>query len=189
MSEFEALHLMYIDGEWVESAHREKIAVWNPSNAQKLEEVPSASIEYVRHAVDAAKNAFESGRWSRLTPADRANVLLKIATTLEQHTLEFARLESLNSGKSMKQTTNYDVPYSIDNIRFLAGASRVLEGKAMSEYVPDGTSAVRREPIGVVGIITPWNYPLMMVVWRAFPALAVGNTVVIKPATLLLLLR
>jgi betaine-aldehyde dehydrogenase len=174
---------MYIDGEWVESNHQEKIAVWNPSTGQKLEEIPSASIEDVRRAVDAAKSAFESGRWSRLTPADRANILLKIATMLEEQAQEFARLESLNSGKSIKQTTNYDVPYSIDNIRFLAGASRVLEGKAMSEYVPDGTSAVRREPIGVVGIITPWNYPLMMVVWRAFPALAVGNTVIVKPAT------
>jgi betaine-aldehyde dehydrogenase len=102
---------------------------------------------------------------------------------LEQRAQEFARLETMNSGKSIKQTMNYDLPYTVDNIRFLAGASRVLEGKAMAEYVADGTSAIRREPIGVVGVITPWNYPLMMVVWRAFPALAMGNTVVVKPAS------
>ncbi len=137
----------------------------------------------VRRAVDAAANTFDSGRWSRLTPGDRANCLLKVAYLLERDAERFVKAETENTGKSIKQVRNYDMPYTIDNIRFIAGASRVLEGKAMGEYVPEGTSGIRREPMGVVGVITPWNYPLMMVVWRAFPALAAGNTVVVKPAS------
>jgi len=153
----------------------------DPSHGRIIDQVPHASKEDVNEAVDSAREAFPA--WSRLTPADRANMLFRVADLLAQNSAEFARLESLNSGKSIKQTTDYDVPYTVDNIRYLAGASRTLEGKAMAEYVSDGTSAVRREPIGVVGVITPWNYPLMMVAWRAFPALAMGNTVVVKPAS------
>ena len=98
---------------------------------------------------------------------------------LEQKMEDFAKLETANTGKTLKQTTNYDLLYAVDNIRYIAGAARILNGEAMAEYVSEGTSAVRREPIGVVGVITPWNYPLMMVVWRAFPALATGNSVVL----------
>ena len=174
---------MYINGSWVDSSGGGRISVRNPSTGLIIDEVPRATKDDVGGAVEAAKEAFESGRWSRLAPSDRANILLKTADLLEQGAEEFARLESLNSGKSMKQSLNYDIPYTIDNIRFFAGASRTLEGKAMAEYVPDGTSGIRREPIGVVAAITPWNYPLMMAVWRAFPALAMGNTVVIKPAS------
>jgi betaine-aldehyde dehydrogenase len=180
---FNMSHLMYVNGEWTNSSEKTYVPVRDPSTGQIMEQVPRATRDDVRKAVDAAKIAFRSGIWSRLPPGDRSNMLLKVADLLEQRAQEFARLESLNSGKSIKQTTYYDLPYTIDNIRFLAGASRVLEGKALAEYVPDGTSGVRREPIGVVGVITPWNYPLMMVVWRAFPALAMGNTVVIKPAS------
>jgi len=155
--------------------------VYDPSRGKVLDQVPRANKEDVDGAVDAAKTAFPS--WSRLSPGDRANMFLRVADLLAQRSTEFARLESLNSGKSIKQTTDYDVPYTVDNIRYLAGAARTLEGKAMAEYVSDGTSAVRREPIGVVGVITPWNYPLMMVAWRAFPALVMGNTVIVKPAS------
>jgi betaine-aldehyde dehydrogenase len=174
---------MYIDGQWEEAAEGRKFPVYDPSTGKVIEEVPFATQQDVEKAVEAAKSAFNRGVWSKLTPADRANVLLKVAAMLEQRAKEFANLESQNSGKSIKQSSNYDVPYTVDNIRFLAGASRVLEGKAMGEYVSEGTSAIRREPIGVVAAITPWNYPLMMAVWRAFPALVMGNSVVIKPAS------
>ena len=155
--------------------------VYDPSRGEVVDQVPRATKDDVDRAVDAARTAFPG--WSRLPPGDRANMILPVADMLAQRSSEFARLESLNSGKSIKQTTDYDVPYTVDNIRYLAGASRTLEGKAMAEYVSDGTSAVRREPIGVVGAITPWNYPLMMVAWRAIPALLMGNTVVVKPAS------
>jgi len=174
---------MYIDGQWAEAVEGKTFPVHDPSTGKVIEEIPYATQQDVEKAVEAAKSAFERGVWSRLTPADRANILLKVADMLEQRASEFANLESQNSGKSIKQSSNYDVPYTVDNIRFLAGASRVLEGKAMGEYVPEGTSAIRREPIGVVAAITPWNYPLMMAVWRAFPALVMGNSVVIKPAS------
>jgi betaine-aldehyde dehydrogenase len=172
---------MYVGGEWVGSSTRALTPVYDPSRGKVIDQVPHATKDDVGRAVDAARAAFPV--WSRLAPGDRANMLLRVADLLAQRSAEFARLESLNSGKSIKQTTDYDVPYTVDNIRYLAGASRTLEGKAMAEYVSDGTSAVRREPIGVVGAITPWNYPLMMVAWRAFPALLMGNTVIVKPAS------
>jgi betaine-aldehyde dehydrogenase len=177
------VHKMLIDGEWVDSSSGERIDVRDPSIGRVFEQVPSASIEDVGKAVDAAKDAFDRGVWSKAPPMDRANVLLKVAAMLEEKMEDFAALETRNSGKSIKQTANYDLPYTVDNIRYIAGAARILVGDAMAEYVADGTSAVRREPIGVVAVITPWNYPLMMVVWRAFPALATGNCVVLKPAS------
>jgi len=173
--------LMFVGGEWVGSSTEALTPVYDPSRDEVIDQVPRATKEDIDTAVDAAKAAFPG--WSKLSPGDRANMLLRVADLLAQRSTEFAHLESLNSGKSIKQTTDYDVPYTVDNIRYLAGASRTLEGKAMAEYVSDGTSAVRREPIGVVGVITPWNYPLMMVAWRAFPALAMGNTVIVKPAS------
>jgi betaine-aldehyde dehydrogenase len=157
--------------------------VRDPSTGRIIKSVPKATREDVDNAIDAARQAFEANSWSKLPPSERSNVLLKVADLLEKESEKFAQLESANSGKTLKQSTNYDIPYTIDNIRFIAGASRILEGKAMQEYVPEGTSAVRREPIGVVGVITPWNYPLMMVAWRALPAIAMGNTVVVKPAS------
>jgi len=175
--------LMFIENKWVPSSNEKQLNVLDPSRGQILDTVPHGTKDDVGKAVDAARDAFEKGIWSKIPPGDRANLLLKVASMLEQKTDEFIRLESANSGKSIKQCTYYDIPYTIDNIRFIAGAARILEGKAMGEYVTEGTSAIRREPIGVVGVITPWNYPLMMVIWRAFPALAMGNTVVIKPAT------
>jgi betaine-aldehyde dehydrogenase len=174
---------MFIENEWVQSSNGKTLDIFDPSKGQVMGAVPHASREDVGRAVDAAYDAFAKGVWSKIPPGDRANFLLKVASILEQRSEEFIRLECANSGKSVKQCRYYDIPYTIDNIRFMAGAARILEGKAMQEYVAEGTSAIRREPIGVVGVITPWNYPLMMAVWRAFPALAMGNTVVIKPAT------
>jgi betaine-aldehyde dehydrogenase len=174
---------MFIDGEWIGSASGETMDVRDPSTGRVLETVPSGTIDDVHRAISAARDAFDKGEWSKAPPADRANALLRVAAMLEQNMEDFAKLETSNTGKTIKQTTNYDLPYTVDNIRYLAGAARILIGDAMAEYVADGTSAIRREPIGVVGVITPWNYPLMMVVWRAFPALATGNSVVLKPAS------
>ncbi|MCL5989089.1 MAG: aldehyde dehydrogenase family protein [Candidatus Thermoplasmatota archaeon] len=174
---------MFINGEWTNSENDKYFEVRNPSNGSVIALVPEASESDTSKAIDAASDSFESGVWSKLPPGDRSNILLKVAGMLESKTDEFVKLETENTGKSIKQVSGYDIPYTIDNIRFIAGAARVLEGKAMAEYVSDGTSAVRREPIGTIGVITPWNYPLMMVVWRAFPALATGNSVVVKPAS------
>src|SRR5215467_11586515 len=174
---------MLIDGEWVESSSGATLEVLDPSRGSKIAEVPSASDDDVQAAIDAARRSFGEGKWSKAPPAERANALLRVATLLEGRSKEFATLETNNSGKTIKQTTTYDLPYTIDNIRYIAGISRRLDGDAMAEYVSEGTSAIRREPIGVVGVITPWNYPLMMVVWRAFPALATGNSVIVKPAS------
>src|SRR3972149_8114623 len=176
-------HLMLIDGDWVDSSSGERIEVKDPSIDKVFDRVPSASREDLGQAVDAARDSFNKGVWSKATPGDRANALLRVASMLEEKMEDFLKLESRNTGKTIKQTTNYDLPYTVDNIRFIAGAARSLGGDAMGEYVPEGTSAIRREPIGVIAAITPWNYPLMMVVWRAFPALAMGNSVVLKPAS------
>ena len=174
---------MYINGAWEDSSNGKQIDVKNPATGQVMAHVPSASKDDVKSAIDAAMDSFNSGTWSKLPPGDRSNVLLKIADLLEREVDDFIKLETANAGKSIKQVSGYDLPYTIDNIKFIAGAARVVEGKAMGEYVADGTSGIRREPIGAVGVITPWNYPLMMVIWRAFPALAVGNSVVVKPAS------
>lgn len=174
---------MLIDGKWVDSDSGASIEVLDPSKGKVITSVPSATLDDVRAAVEAASRSFDKGVWSKAPPGDRANALLRVAALLEADLQAFAGLETLNSGKTIKQTTTYDLPYTIDNIRYIAGMARRLEGDAMAEYVSEGTSAVRREPIGVVGVITPWNYPLMMVVWRAFPALATGNSVIVKPAS------
>jgi NAD-dependent aldehyde dehydrogenases len=174
---------MYIDGEWVDSKTGKVMQVLDPSKGEPIATVPEGDIEDLNYAIESARNAFDDGRWSYLTPADRSMYLLRIAEEIEKRFDDFVKMETLITGKPIKQVKSYDVPYTIDNIRFIAGAARIIEGKSMGEYVSDGTSAIRREPIGVVGVITPWNYPLMMVVWRAFPAIAMGNTVIIKPAS------
>jgi betaine-aldehyde dehydrogenase len=174
---------MFIGGEWVSSSDARELSVLDPSTASALQTVPHATRNDVRGAVDAAREAFDRGTWPRLSPGERSNVLLKAATLIEERMQEIIRTESANTGKSLKQTSYYDIPYAIDNVRFLAGAARILEGKAMAEYVTEGTSAIRREAIGVVAVITPWNYPFISAVWRGIPALVMGNTVVIKPAT------
>ncbi len=175
---------MFIDGQSVESSSGAWSPVINPATGTKISDVPVATREDVDRAVDAARSSFRKGDWSFAPPVTRSGVLLKLADIMESKLNEYAIAESMISGKTMKQALNYDIPYTIDNIRFIAGAARVFEGQAMKEYVPEGTSAIRRDPIGVVAVITPWNYPLMEVVWRAIEAIAVGNSVVVKPASL-----
>jgi betaine-aldehyde dehydrogenase len=134
----------------------------------------------VDRAVKAARRAFES--WSQTTPARRAEALLALAALVEEHGAEIARAEALNAGKPLAAVESDEIPVMVDNLRFFAGAARCLEGRAAGEYMEGYTSYVRREAVGVVGQITPWNYPLMMAIWKMGPALAAGNTVVLKPA-------
>ena len=141
---------------------------------------PSSGAEDVDRAFRAAETAFET--WGDTTPAERQKALLKIADALEARADEFVSVESENTGKPLALTMSEEMPMALDQIRFFAGAARVLEGRSAGEYMKDHTSYVRREPIGVVGQVTPWNYPLMMMVWKIAPALAAGNCIVLKPS-------
>ena len=155
----------------------------NPANSKVIAEVPKASVEDTKAAIDAAREAFDKGPWGRTTPGERASYLLKLADLLEKEADRLAILESTNQGKTIKQARDGDIPFAVDNLRFFAGAARALTSAAAGEYAATGTSFLRREPVGVVGSITPWNYPLMMAVWKLGPALAAGNTAIIKPAS------
>jgi betaine-aldehyde dehydrogenase len=169
----------FIGGEWVDAASGETLAVENPANEQVVARVPASGEEDVDRAVKAAATAFET--WRNSTPQDRMALLLKLADIVEEHADELARLESSQTGKPLNVAA-MDLPAIADNLRFFAGAARNLEGKAVGEYVADRTSLIRREPVGVVASIAPWNYPLYMAGWKIGPALAAGNTVVLKPS-------
>src|SRR5881394_2111267 len=169
----------FVGGEWVDSASGETMEVLNPATGETIAEVPRGTGADGDRAVAAAKQALPE--WLETTPGERAEVLLKLADLIEEHAEELAQLESTNVGKPLPAARD-EMPVSSDNIRFFAGAARLLEGKAAGEYMRGYTSMVRREPLGVVGGVTPWNYPLMMAVWKFAPALAAGNTQVLKPA-------
>jgi len=175
--------LMHIDGEKVGGENGEFYEVFNPATGRPLSQVAKGRTADVSKAVDSAREAFEKGQWARMAPGERSRVLLRLADMLDERAEEVATLESQNQGKTIKLAKDSDLPTCSDNIRFFAGASRTLEGKAASEFNGLGTSFVRREPIGVVACVTPWNYPLMMAVWKVIPAIAVGNSVVVKPAS------
>jgi betaine-aldehyde dehydrogenase len=176
---------LWIDGKWVESQGGGKMAVENPATCEKIAEVTDASKEDVDLAVQAAKTAFYDGRWSRLVPSERSKAIWKLADLLEQRAEEFARLESENTGKPYAFVSlGADLAFSVDNLRFFAGAARDTHGSHAGEYWPGYTSLYRRDPVGVVGQIAPWNYPLMMAVWKLGPALAAGCTTVFKPASI-----
>ena len=131
--------------------------------------------------MSAARRAFEGG-WATATPGERSLALLRLADKVEEHGQELAELESDNAGKPLSAMVDDEIPFMVDNLRFFAGAARCLEGRAAGEYTEGYTSIIRREPVGVIGQISPWNYPLMMAVWKIGPALAAGNTIVLKPA-------
>ncbi|MFZ1155151.1 MAG: gamma-aminobutyraldehyde dehydrogenase [Solirubrobacteraceae bacterium] len=169
-----------IDGDSVVASGTETMAVLNPASGEEQWRAPVSSAEDVDRAVRAAREAFQS--WSQTTPAERSQALLALAAVIEQHGEEIAQLEALNAGKPIKAVSRDEIPVMADNLRFFAGAARCLEGRAAGEYMQGYTSFVRREAVGVIGQITPWNYPLMMAIWKIAPALAAGNTVVLKPA-------
>ncbi len=170
----------FINGRLTRSQSGESTTVINPATGEDVTQIDLASAEDVNVAVAAARSAFND--WSRTTPGERSNLLYKFARLMDAHADEFAELESHQAGKPIRLTTEFDVPGTIDNIDFFAGAARNLEGKATAEYSADHTSSIRREPLGVVGSIAPWNYPLQMAAWKILPAVAAGNTIVLKPA-------
>lgn len=176
-------HKHFIDGQWVASNGGRELAILNPATGRQIASVPDGSRADVDRAVQAAKTAFYDGRWSRKTPGERSLALFRLADLLEQHGTEIGRVESENAGKPYAQLTMAgDVPFAVDNLRFFAAAARDTHGMRAGEYAAGYTSMFRREPVGVVGQIAPWNYPLLMAVWKLGPALAAGCTVVLKPA-------
>jgi betaine-aldehyde dehydrogenase len=158
----------------------ETMPVLNPATGEELWRAPISDAGEVDRAVRAARGAFAG--WSQRTPAQRSQALLWLADAVERHSEELARLEALNAGKPIGAVSGDELPVIADNLRFFAGAARTLEGRAAGEYMEGYTSFTRREAVGVIGQITPWNYPLMMAIWKIAPALAAGNTVVLKPA-------
>jgi betaine-aldehyde dehydrogenase len=169
----------FIDGAFVD-AEGELDAVLNPSTGETMAHAARSGQADVDRAVAAARKAFST--WGESTPQTRQELLLKLADALEEHGDEIAEIESSNAGKPIEAFKADELPVCADNLRFFAGAARVLEGKAAGEYMEGHTSIIRREPVGVVGQIAPWNYPLLMAVWKIGPALATGNTIVLKPA-------
>lgn len=170
---------LLIDGQFV-TGEGQAEPILNPANGEQIAAVPEASFEQVNRAVNGAQRAF--AQWSRTTPASRSNLLLRLADLVERHAEEFAALESLNCGKPYLAVLNDELPAVVDCFRFFAGAARCLQGPLAGEYIEGHTSMIRRDPIGVVGSIAPWNYPLMMAAWKMAPVLAAGNTVVLKPS-------
>jgi len=170
----------FIDGEFVDAVDGATTPVVNPATGEQIAEMQLSSEPDVNRAVEAARRAFDG--WATTTPGERAGALLKLADRLEQHAEELTDLEAADAGKPRHAFLEDEMPFLIDNLRFFAGAGRCLEGRAAGEYVEGYTSIIRREPIGVVGQIAPWNYPLMMAIWKIGPALITGNTVVLKPA-------
>jgi betaine-aldehyde dehydrogenase len=179
MSEKQVFHNI-IDGEVQASASGAMMDILNPSTGEVYASAPNSDARDVDQAFQAAARAFEKWRWS--TPSERQRALLRLADAIEENAEELVAVESENTGKPVSLTLSEEIPPMVDQIRFFAGAARVLEGKATGEYMRGFTSSIRREPVGPVGQVAPWNYPMMMSVWKFAPALAAGNTVVLKPS-------
>ena len=179
MSATKTEYKAFVGGDWVDSASGETMEVINPATGEVVAAVPSCSAEDVDRAVTAAAKALPE--WLDKTPKDRSELLHKLADVLEENAEELAQLESLNVGKPLMASRD-EMPFSTDNLRFFAGAARQLEGKSAGEYIEGYTSIIRREPLGIVGGICPWNYPLMMAIWKMGPALAAGNVQILKPS-------
>lgn len=170
----------FVDGGWTPAAGGATSDIVNPSTGEVFATAPVSGAEDLDRAYGAASKAFES--WGRTTPAERQLALLKIADALESRADEFVAAESENTGKPLALTASEELPPAVDQLRFFAGAARVLDGRSAGEYLAGHTSFIRREPVGVIGQVTPWNYPLMMAIWKIGPALAAGNTIVLKPS-------
>src|SRR6266567_647267 len=171
----------FIDGSFVDPADGQTEPVLNPATGEEIAQAPLSTAEDVDRAVKAARKAFDDG-WSTTTPGERAAAMLKLADAIEANADAISQLEADNAGKPIEAFRADEIPFMVDNLRFFAGAARCLEGRAAGEYTTGYTSIIRREPVGVIGQIAPWNYPLMMAIWKIGPALAAGNTVVLKPA-------
>jgi 1-pyrroline dehydrogenase len=179
MSPTKTEYQCFIGGEWSDAASGETMEVINPATGQVIAEVPKCGAEDVDRAVAAAKTTLET--WLDVTPKERSELLHKLADVLDDNVEELAQLESLNVGKPLMASRD-EIPFCADNLRFFAGAARNLEGKSAGEYIAGYTSIIRREPLGIVAGICPWNYPLMMAIWKLGPALAAGNVQILKPS-------
>src|SRR3982075_323335 len=171
---------MFIGGEWVDGSGSESQEVINPATGEVIAEVPKGTEADVDRAVKAARKAYTD--WFETVPKERSEMLLKLADAILADANEMANVESANVGKPRALFLSDEIPPCADNLRFFAGAARTLEGRAAGEYMRGYTSMIRREPLGVVGSIAPWNYPLMMAIWKVAPALAAGNCVILKPS-------
>jgi betaine-aldehyde dehydrogenase len=170
----------FINGEFVEAVEGATEAIVDPASGAEIAQMPLSTEPDVENAVSAARGAAPG--WAAMAPGERALALLKLADRIEEHGDELARLEAADAGKPLSAVRDDEIGPMADQLRFFAGAGRLLEGRAAGEYLADHTSMIRREPHGVVAQITPWNYPMMMAIWKIGPALATGNTVVLKPA-------
>ncbi len=176
-------HKLWIDGKWQDSKGGKMMAIENPATGKNFAEVVDASKEDVDRAVQAAKTAFYDGRWSKKSPGERSKLIWKLADVIEANIEAIAKLESENTGKPYEFVSlGGDIPFAVDNLRFFASAARDTHGSHAGEFMPGYTSMYRREPVGVVGQVAPWNYPFMMAAWKIGPALAAGCTIVLKPA-------
>ena len=173
---------LLIGGEWVEAAGGETFATLDPASGRELAQVALAGAEDVARAVQAARTAFESGPWSKLNGEERARLLWKLADLIEAHADELAELETLDNGKPIRAARHGDVPFAARHFRYYAGLAGKLEGVTIPVSIPNQFVYTRREPVGVVGLIIPWNFPLLMAAWKLAPALACGNTCLLKPA-------
>jgi phenylacetaldehyde dehydrogenase len=172
---------MFINGKWVNSASGKMFPVYNPATGEVMAQVAEGDREDINLAVKAARNAFESGTWPKMSASERGRLMWKLADLIEQHTEEFAQLESLDNGKPLSVARVADVPLAVDLFRYMAGWATKIEGNTIP-FSNTYFAYTRREPVGVVGQIIPWNFPLLMAAWKLGPALATGCTVVLKPA-------
>jgi acyl-CoA reductase-like NAD-dependent aldehyde dehydrogenase len=173
---------LLIAGEWVEPTHHETFPTLNPATGEVLAEVALAGPEDVNRAVTAAREAFEKGPWGKMDGEERAQYLWKTAELIESHADELAELETLDNGKPLRVARRGDIPFAARHFRYYAGWAGKLEGKSIPVSIPNQLVYTLREPMGVVGLIIPWNFPLLMAAWKLAPALACGNTVLLKPA-------
>ena len=176
-------HKLWIDGKWEDTKGGKMMSIEDPTTGKEIAQVVDASREDVDRAVQAAKRAFYDGRWSKKTPSERSKILWKLADVIEANSEAIAKLESENTGKPYAYVSlGGDIPFAVDNLRFFASAARDTHGSHAGEFMTGYTSMYRREPVGVVGQVAPWNYPFMMAAWKIGPALAAGCTIVLKPA-------
>ena len=174
---------LWIDGKWEDTQGGSMMSIEDPTTGKKIADVVDAGRQDVDRAVQAARQAFYDGRWSKKSPGERSKLIWKLADLLEANAESLAKVESENTGKPYQYVSlGGDIPFAVDNLRFFAGAARDTHGSHAGEFMTGYTSIYRREPVGVVGQIAPWNYPLMMAAWKLGPALAAGCTIVLKPA-------
>ena len=176
-------HKLYIGGEWVEPRNGKTFTTYDPSTGRALADIPAGDSDDIDRVVDSARKAFDEGDWrNKLTPADRSRLIWRLADLIEERTEILAQLDSLDNGKPLSTTRVSDVPLSADHFRYYAGYPTKIEGSTIPVNTPNMFTYTVREPVGVCGLITPWNYPLLMASWKIAPALAAGNCIILKPA-------